>query len=333
MLRQTWSSTCLRRGAVAGPGRRCLPGHYGKLDPWSARIAFEAYLGYVYGPAQYLAYANLDLHQAMAALARVSALFDVLPEERSGVGLQVKQLQGLVELEHVSFSYGDESAILDDISFQVQPGEHIAIIGPSGAGKTTLLSLLLCFYLPTRGEIRFDGKPLPAYNLSSLRERIGYVAQNTVLMAGTIAENLSYGNLDIGRDALEHAARIAGIHDFITSLPEGYDSPVSELGGNLSEGQKQRISIARALVKDPDILILDEPSSALDSLVEKSIFDALPEVITGKTVFVVAHRLSTAMNADRILLINEKRLVASGTHPELFASSPYYRTLVESYRS
>lgn len=295
--------------------------------------AFEAYLGYVYGPAQYLAYANLDLHQAIAALARVSALFDILPEEQPGVGLQVQRLQGHVEMDHVSFAYGDEAPILEELSLVVKPGEHIAIVGPSGAGKTTLVSLLLCFYLPTKGEIRFDGKPRSFYNLSSLRERIGYVAQNTVLISGTVAENLSYGNPEVSRHQLESAARIAGMHDFITGLPAGYDSHVNELGGNLSEGQKQRISIARALIRNPDILIMDEPSSALDSLVEKSIFDALPDVIVGKTVFVVAHRLTTTQRAHRILLIDDKHLVTSGTHKELMDTSPYYRSLVETYKS
>jgi ABC-type multidrug transport system fused ATPase/permease subunit len=220
-------------------------------------LAFQSYLGYVYGPATFLANANLQLQNALAALERVSALFDIVPEEALGVGC-----------------------------------------------------------------------PAAEYELGSLRRRIGYVSQSTLLLSGTIGDNLRYGNPEASEAEVVRAAMVAGIHDFIAGLPEGYDSPVGERGVNLSEGQKQRLAIARALIKDPDILVLDEPTSALDSLVEKSIFDALPALVRGKTSFVVAHRLATIQNSDRILLLNEKRLVAMGTHQELLASNDYYRSLV-----
>jgi ABC-type multidrug transport system fused ATPase/permease subunit len=263
----------------------------------------------------------------MAALERVSALFDIVPEE-TGVGIPVERLSGEVEFRDVSFTYDEKQPVLQNVSCRIQPGERVAIVGPSGVGKTTLISLLLRFYRPTDGEIWLDGRRASEYEVQSLRRRIGYVSQSTLLLAGTIAENLRYGSPDAGEDEVIQAARVAGIHEFIAGLPEGYESLVGEQGVNLSEGQKQRLAIARALIKDPDILVLDEPTSALDSLVEKSIFDALPEIVRTKTLFVVAHRLSTVQNSDRILLLNKNRLIAMGTHRELLSSSAFYRSLV-----
>jgi ATP-binding cassette, subfamily B, bacterial MsbA len=290
-------------------------------------LAFQSYLGYVYDPAYFLAQANLQLQDALAALQRVSALFDIVPEE-TGQGLPVRRLRGEVELRNVSFAYNGSEHVLQGVSCTVHPGERVAIVGPSGVGKTTLISLLLRFYRPTQGEIWFDGQPASAYELASLRQRIGYVAQSTLLLSGTVKENLRYGNPEASHEQVVRAAQAAGIHEFIAGLPQGYDSPVGERGVNLSEGQKQRLAIARALIKDPDILVLDEPTSALDSIVERSIFDALPTMVREKTLFVVAHRLATVQDSDRILLLNEKRLVAMGTHQQLLAENEYYRGLV-----
>ncbi|HUU81153.1 MAG TPA: ABC transporter ATP-binding protein [Acidobacteriota bacterium] len=291
-------------------------------------LAFQAYLGYVFGPAQYLASANLELQNARASLERVSALFDIVPEEKIGVGKTVDRLKGEIEFKNVSFSYDDREPVLEDVSFRIHAGEQVAIVGPSGVGKTTLMSLILRFYRPASGEVYFDGSPATDYEVGSLRRRIGYVSQSTLLLSGTIMENLRYGNPEANEEQVMQATKAAGIDEFIQSLPAGYKTEIGEKGINLSEGQKQRLSIARALVKNPDILVLDEPTSALDSKTEKSIFSMLPSLVRDKTLFVAAHRLSTIKNSDSILLLNENRLIAVGTHQSLLETNEYYRSLV-----
>jgi ABC-type multidrug transport system fused ATPase/permease subunit len=291
-------------------------------------LAFQAYLGYVYGPAMMLASVNLQMQDALASMARVSALYSIVPEENLGVGQKVDRLNGEVDFKDVTFSYDGRDSVLQNLSFNVAPGEHIAIVGPSGVGKTTLISLILRLYRPTQGELWFDRRPASDYELSSLRQRIGYVPQSSLLLSGTILENLRYGNLEADEAHVVQAAKTAGIHEFIVGLQGGYQSLVGEGGVNFSEGQKQRIAIARALIKDPDILILDEPTSALDSLTENSFIAALKTMTLGKTLFLIAHRLTTVKNASRILVLNEDHLVSMGTHQELMQSSEYYRSLV-----
>jgi len=300
-------------------------------DQWSlgSLLAFQAYLGFVFGPAQYLATANLELQKALAALQRVFALFDIVPEENIGSGIKVEQLSGKIELKNVSFSYDNREAVLKNISFSIHSGEHVAVVGPSGVGKTTLVSLFLCFYRPTDGEIYFDDKPASDFEVRSLRQRIGYVAQRPLVLAGTIMDTLRYGNTDAGKEEVIRASKAAGSHDFIVNLSGGYEAEIGENGINLSEGQKQRLSVARALIKNPDILVLDEPTSALDSLTEKSLFSSLPAIIRDRTLIVVAHRLSTFRDSDRILLLDENRLLAVGTHQSLIETNDYYRSLVE----
>ena len=299
-------------------------------DQWTlgSLLAFQVYLGYVFGPAQFLAAANVQLQGARAALERVSALYDMVPEENLGTGDRVERLRGEIEFRNVSFTYGGRESVLEGISFHVRPGEYVAIAAPSGVGKTTLLSLILRFYRPTSGELYFDGRPASDFDLISLRRRIGYVSQSPCLLSGTIVENLRYGNPEATEEEVFRAARVAGIHDFIVSLPAGYATQLGEGGANLSQGEKQRLALARALVRDPDILILDEPTAALDGQTEESLLRSLPSVRRHRTVVVASHRMSTIMDADRVLLLDRSRLVASGTHQSLWATNDAYRTLV-----
>ena len=291
-------------------------------------LAFQSYLSYVLGPAMFFAQANFSLQNSMASLERVMGLFNIIPEDNLESGMEVDKLKGEITFKNVTFGYAGDQPILQDLNFQIQPGEHVAIVGPSGVGKTTLVSLILCFYQPNQGEILFDDLPVSDYHLPSLRRRIGYVSQSTLLLSGTFRDNLRYGHPEATQQELENACQAAGIHEFIANVPMGYDALIDERGANLSEGQKQRLSIARALIKNPDILLLDEPTAALDSIVERAIFDSLPQFIQGKTLFVVAHRLATIQNSDRILLLSGNRLVGMGTHHQLLTDSAYYRELV-----
>ncbi|MCK5003975.1 MAG: ABC transporter ATP-binding protein, partial [Candidatus Aminicenantes bacterium] len=309
-----------------------LTGGYWVINgDWSlgSLFAFQSYIGYVYGPAQFMATANINLQRALASLERVSALFDIVPEENIRSGKKVKKLKGEIEFKNVTFAYGGKEEVLSDVSFKVKPGDWLAVVGPSGVGKTTLISLILNFYKPDKGELLFDNLPASEYNLKDLRRRIGYVSQNPTILSGTVMENLKYGNEKATDDVVRKAAKTAGIDEFINKLPGQYDEKLGEKGVNMSEGQRQRLSIARALVRDPDILILDEPTSALDKKIEHAIFDSLPKVLKNKTLILISHRLSTIKSASRVLFLNEKKLIASGTHDELVKKSSDYRSLTE----
>ncbi|HRE28874.1 MAG TPA: ATP-binding cassette domain-containing protein [Anaerolineales bacterium] len=233
--------------------------------------------------------------------------------------------------EDVTFRYfGGGEPVLKDVSFTAEPGQTVALLGATGSGKTTIINLLPRFYDPTQGRIRIDGHDLRDVRLDSLRAQIGIVLQETTLFSGTIRDNIAFGKPDASLDEVIAAAQAAAAHDFITGFAQGYDTPVGERGTTLSGGQKQRIAIARALLLDPRILILDDSTSSVDLATEAVIQAALDRLMVGRTSFVIAQRISTVMHADQILVLDKGQVVARGTHAELLEDSPIYAEIYNS---
>jgi ABC transporter fused permease/ATP-binding protein len=284
--------------------------------------AFVVYTAFVGGSMAGFAELFSSLQKTLGATQRVRELLREPTEDVNVTDAPVKEenkLFGKVELKHIAFSYPSrkEVPVLKDISIEAEQGQTIAIVGPSGGGKSTLVSLLLQFYKPDAGTILFDGREASQFPLSQLRKQMAMVPQDVLLFGGSIFENIVYGKADATQEEVEAAAKKANAHDFIVSFPEGYQTIVGERGIKLSGGQRQRIAIARAILKDPVILILDEATSSLDSESEYLVQEALNKLMEGRTSFVIAHRLSTIRNADKIVVLEEGRIIESGTHTEL----------------
>ena len=272
-----------------------------------------------------------EFQNALACAQRVFDFIDetpILPDAPDAV--ELPHGAGAVELEHVKFRYVPDVPLIEDMNLKVEPGQRIALVGPTGCGKTTLVNLLMRFYEINGGTLRVDGRPIDTVTRDSLRGNLGMVLQETWLKAGTIAENIAYGKPDATREEIIAAAKKARAHSFICRLPNGYDTEVAEDGGNISQGQRQLLCIARVMLRRPPILILDEATSSIDTRTEVLVQDAFEELMKGRTSFIVAHRLSTIKNADQILVMKDGNIIERGTHDELLDRGGFYAKLYES---
>lgn len=288
-------------------------------------VAFISYVTSFYEPINRLVQVDNTVQQAIAAGERVFELLDTAPEiEDAPDAMELPPIQGAVAFEGVSFRYGTGDEVLRDVSFEMRPGEVVALVGPSGAGKTSIANLIPRFYDPVRGRVTVDGYDIRKVKLASLRRQIAVVLQDTFLFNGTVRENLIYGKPDASEEEMIAAAKAACAHEFIVNLPQGYDTEIGERGVKLSGGQKQRLALARAILTNPRVLILDEATSSVDAEAEYLIQQALEKVLEGRTALIIAHRLSTIRHADKIIALEDGRIVEVGGHSELLARGGLY---------
>jgi ATP-binding cassette, subfamily B, bacterial len=294
-------------------------------------ITFLLYINYMIEPIQKLTHMSTQFQEGITGFQRFMEIMNLKPSienEPDAVTLPMEKVKGEIEFKNVSFRYDDHSGhVLENLSLHIQPGEYIALVGPSGAGKTTFCSLIPRFYEVTKGEVLIDGTNVRSINLQSLRKCVGIVQQDVYLFAGTILENIRYGNPAASDEEIINASKHANAHDFIMKLPNGYQTTIGQRGVKLSGGQKQRVSIARVFLKNPPVLILDEATSALDNESESIIKESLEKLAKGRTTIVIAHRLSTIRNAQRIIVLTEEGIVEQGTHDCLLESNGVYSNL------
>lgn len=302
---------------------------YGNMTPGDLML-FMGYMWQFYGPIRTLTRLNHRLQRAATAAERVFEIVDAQPEvDDKEDAIELPTIRGDIKMENVVFSYDDEKNALDDISFEVEAGQMIGLSGPSGAGKTTLINLLGRFYDVNEGSITVDGHDIRDVTMMSLRNQIGVVLQDPFLFHGTVSSNIAYSKPGASKTEIVAAAKAANAHDFIVNFPDGYDTMVGERGTGLSGGEKQRISIARAILKNPRILILDEATSSVDTETEALIQAAIERLIEGRTTFAIAHRLSTLRKADRLVILDKGEIIETGTHNELLENNGLYKRLVD----
>jgi ATP-binding cassette subfamily B protein/subfamily B ATP-binding cassette protein MsbA len=291
-------------------------------------IAFVLYVDRFFEPIRELARRYNSFQSTMASSERIFGLLDTEPDLTDAPdAYPLPPIKGEVVFDHVTFGYKEDELVLKDINLRAEPGQRIALVGETGAGKSTIIRLLSRFFDVTEGSVRIDGHDIRRVTLASLRSQLGIVLQDTFLFSGTIADNIQYGRLEATRAEVEEAAKAVGAHTFISRLPDGYETEVGENGVNLSVGQRQLVSFARALLADPHILILDEATSSVDTTTEKEIELGLERLMQGRTSFVIAHRLSTIINADQIMVLDDGRIVERGTHESLLTSYGRYYDL------
>ncbi len=288
---------------------------------------FLSYLGSFFKPVKDLASMNNSIAQTAVAVERIRTILDadaILPEKP---GAEEKKIQGEITFDHVAFAYDASCPVLRDVSFQVKPGQMVGVVGPTGGGKSTIMSLIPRFYDPSAGKVLVDGIDVRDYRLQALRDQIGYVLQETVLFRGTVRDNIAYGREGATEEEIVEAARLANADEFISRMPDGYQTFVGDRGDTLSGGQRQRIGIARAIIRNNPILILDEPTAALDTESERLVIEALERLMKGRTVLTIAHRLSTIRDADKIIVLKGGVVAEQGTHDQLLALGGTYAEL------